>query len=833
MKRQLLILLLLLNFCFCFSQTEIYVDATSGVDSNNNGNSSLNPIKTINKARQIIEYSSPTNVIVKLKRGEIWFESLSINSSQVGHLNSILFTDYGDKALTTPIISGVSKITDMISSDYWESTTINGESVWEINLDSNLGRMFTNYNPHNDNGVEEMIKAYDRNNLWKYNFSAIDGTTSLDVQDKWFWDKSAGKLFVANGSPLIDPKTQSPPIYKSTNNDETNFYHINVYDLNNITFENIEFHGGIHQFRILECLNIEIRNCVIGKYSTNGILIKDSSFISIHDNIFDTVYKMPFGLTETDAPIVNVGDNIKGVDSRGNGDGIEIENAGNNCDIFNNTFNNWCHSAIFLSAPSPHNLGVHDNEIYNNQITAPDLSYSRGIAVSGIQNGVYDNEIYNNLIKNTRVQNQIAGNNNYFHHNIIDGITQSDLRARGVANGIEIANYDVNYVAEYNLLDHNTIINCEDAGISVANYGKSQANPPRLFNPVQNNKFRYNIIYNCGVGSNSDKPHVGLEIKDKEHGDGVVKNNSYVKNLIYNDDKVSNVISYREFDNPNNHLMNIGTFHTSILNNQEGIAIGNINNDPEFYSLNDYRLKPSSPCYNAGVAENVLSTYYPLIYNNDYYGNSFPLEGRTDIGHEEVKRWTELISSQCGDENNPAILQPDPIGDYIIECNEILGAVEYNFKLNKTPGNSSTINSYTSININSMNLSDRWWFEEGETYEVKVSASLDGYSFFNVGDDCYIETILTSERSNQTTYNTKNLTQNISIYPNPTSSNINIKTSSDYKVLSVEVFSSTGKTLVLNSKSISYIDLSNYSQGLYFIKISTNKGDFFKRIIKN
>ena len=131
-----------------------------------------------------------------------------------------------------------------------------------------------------------------------------------------------------------------------------------------------------------------------------------------------------------------------------------------------------------------------------------------------------------------------------------------------------------------------------------------------------------------------------------------------------------------------------------------------------------------------------------------------------------------------------------------------------------------------------MNLSDRSWFQAGVDYRVNVAASLNGIDFFNLseGTDCFITT--TQSRNSQTGYNTeKQIQQNTVLYPNPTKGYVEIKTKDI--VIGVEVYSSTGKVLILGDQNKNHINLSNYSQGMYFIKITTNKGEIFKRIIKN
>ena len=74
------------------------------------------------------------------------------------------------------------------------------------------------------------------------------------------------------------------------------------------------------------------------------------------------------------------------------------------------------------------------------------------------------------------------------------------------------------------------------------------------------------------------------------------------------------------------------------------------------------------------------------------------------------------------------------------------------------------------------------------------------------------------------------LAQNISIYPNPTSSSISIFGSST--ITNLEVYTLLGKR-VLVSKNENKLDLSALNPGVYLLKIKTKKGITIKKVIKN
>jgi Leucine-rich repeat (LRR) protein len=73
----------------------------------------------------------------------------------------------------------------------------------------------------------------------------------------------------------------------------------------------------------------------------------------------------------------------------------------------------------------------------------------------------------------------------------------------------------------------------------------------------------------------------------------------------------------------------------------------------------------------------------------------------------------------------------------------------------------------------------------------------------------------------------------VSIYPNPTTSTINIK--SDYTIQSIEIYDVQGRVLqtqVTNEKQTT-IDLAQKAKGIYFIKINTEKGMQVQKLQKD
>lgn len=76
------------------------------------------------------------------------------------------------------------------------------------------------------------------------------------------------------------------------------------------------------------------------------------------------------------------------------------------------------------------------------------------------------------------------------------------------------------------------------------------------------------------------------------------------------------------------------------------------------------------------------------------------------------------------------------------------------------------------------------------------------------------------------------ITPNVSVYPNPTSDFVTIK-SNNLEISEIFVFDILGKEVMLNSKlTNSRLDVSNLNSGVYFMKINASGTNITKKIIK-
>ncbi len=80
--------------------------------------------------------------------------------------------------------------------------------------------------------------------------------------------------------------------------------------------------------------------------------------------------------------------------------------------------------------------------------------------------------------------------------------------------------------------------------------------------------------------------------------------------------------------------------------------------------------------------------------------------------------------------------------------------------------------------------------------------------------------------------NENTLSNNISIYPNPTSSTLTIETNSNTKQ-NLEIVNLIGQSLyTYNIYSKATVDVSAFPKGVYLIKLNTDKGIFVKKFVK-
>ncbi|WP_298305090.1 T9SS type A sorting domain-containing protein [Flavobacterium sp.] len=75
--------------------------------------------------------------------------------------------------------------------------------------------------------------------------------------------------------------------------------------------------------------------------------------------------------------------------------------------------------------------------------------------------------------------------------------------------------------------------------------------------------------------------------------------------------------------------------------------------------------------------------------------------------------------------------------------------------------------------------------------------------------------------------------ENISLYPNPVADELNIDTSSDIIILTIEITDVNGRLVYVQNNNNKKIQVDNLKEGVYFLKIKTESFDYVAKFIKN
>ena len=132
--------------------------------------------------------------------------------------------------------------------------------------------------------------------------------------------------------------------------------------------------------------------------------------------------------------------------------------------------------------------------------------------------------------------------------------------------------------------------------------------------------------------------------------------------------------------------------------------------------------------------------------------------------------------------------------------------------LNVKNGNNTFINRFDVVNNPNLTCID----VDDKAYSIANWKSIDPQAGFSetcgsLGVDEYLE-------------------QNITVYPNPTTTRVIINFDNQIDIKAIKTFDVYGR--LLDTSIHNNIDLSRYSSGLYFLKMKTNKGNLTKKVIK-
>ena len=75
-------------------------------------------------------------------------------------------------------------------------------------------------------------------------------------------------------------------------------------------------------------------------------------------------------------------------------------------------------------------------------------------------------------------------------------------------------------------------------------------------------------------------------------------------------------------------------------------------------------------------------------------------------------------------------------------------------------------------------------------------------------------------------------TNSLSVYPNPSSFELNISNTYNETINYIKIYNTLGQICLKRFGDISKVNISSLENGIYFIKIITDKGEYTKQFIK-
>ncbi|WP_026231753.1 right-handed parallel beta-helix repeat-containing protein [Neolewinella persica] len=449
-----ILLLCLLSLALSpLAATNYYIDATSGDDSND-GLTPATAWQTLLSIQAVTFNPAPGDSIL-LKRGEAWrgdpLEVFFVSTAEA----PLVVSNYGVATDSVPLITSVDVLPGSDVAANWTEISTN---VWSLDLNLNPNRVLLD--------GAEVLRANELVDL---------GTTDgQGVFSKWFWRSDSTLFLHESANPAFRYRDGITGNISSTS--------MLAIGAVNMVFDGLEFEGGsVYSAAILASDSLVIKNCKIGRYASTGMGITGintaqgyftSSYIEVLDNTFDSGFEIFHGLGST----------------RGCSNGLIILSSGENCTVSGNTFRNWANNGIEMLGNFTNVGGANNNLVEDNYISAPNISFSRGISINGAEDRSALNRFYRNTIDSTRAASFVNGNNNVFEHNIIRTVRQSTAIDGPSAYGIIVAVLGNGFVSHDNDFDHNLVLNTDEAAFYILGIGAADQ--------AMDNRIRNNIFFN-------------------------------------------------------------------------------------------------------------------------------------------------------------------------------------------------------------------------------------------------------------------------------------------------------------------------------------------------
>lgn len=498
MNRLIIILFFILVYGINAQKT-YYISSSSGND-NNSGISQGSAFKTLSKINSL-KLQPGDNIL--FKRGDTWAEGTGLKIYTSGTSSSrIIIGSYGSG--NKPVLSLISELTGWRISNNWVKESNN---IWKIKVKGyfqkpGINRLWLD-------GIQYK-KAETKEKRWitkAYNDYPLqpEPRNSFGLDNEYrFYQENDEFLIYSNENPANSFK------HMYTNISEVFQDVIFLQNSDYVTIKDLELKGGQRTLRVRGCDYVVIDNCDISYSTFHGIAIRDNDNSNFSENVeikncfidgrwgslyggeYD-YYSIPYTLSPSFLT-VNIG--------------IGLENGVLNAKVHDNVVKDF-HFAAFRIHGTPERPSRY-NEVYDNKCYFDSVVTSRLLHVVVYENPngklgfCSNNRVYRNYARNTRLTDEVGGDNNYIYYNVFDKTVDRNPRIYGGSGiGIAFTRGDPRGISKYNRIFNNTIY-------------RAARNPLGGY-PQKGNELFNNLIISSGTGANSiwiDTGNRGTQIKN-------------------------------------------------------------------------------------------------------------------------------------------------------------------------------------------------------------------------------------------------------------------------------------------------------------------------------
>lgn len=222
------------------------------------------------------------------------------------------------------------------------------------------------------------------------------------------------------------------------------------------------------------------------------------------------------------------------------------------------------------------------------------------------------------------------------------------------------------------------------------------------------------------------------------------------------------------------------------------------------------------------------------------------LDGDLDVDMVFTGRWDyqdyrcQIFENKYNIENTaptaPSNFQYTMEGDVVTftwdEATDEESNVTYNLRVGTTSGSDNIFNSMNDNTSNNRLVANSGNMTYANTFTCRLSESATMYASVQAIDNSYIA----SDFSNEVSFEyvgIEEFSARFNVFPNPSTGIINIDLE-NIQNAELEIYNSIGQTIYKNTEfTKTQIDLSEYDEGIYFIKIKIDNNNYISKFVLN